>query len=231
MSFRLQDQYPKAIQIERGVRQANVILPKLFTAMQGNVFKLLEWNGLPYKLHYLLIVCNFTSLQTYILVEKLANFYVLYTHILISFGLILFNFAPIYESYHSGAFSAINSNQTDDIVLKHCVYFVLPFDCERNIYGYIIVVIYNMYLSYNCSSCFCAFDILLVIIVFHIWGHLRILKNNLENFPMPLIVQQNNYILNGKSMIIKTSFYSPEETINIRKLIVFNIENHKYILE
>lgn len=45
MSIRLQDESTKPIQLQRGVRQGDVISPKLFTSALEDVFKLLDWNG------------------------------------------------------------------------------------------------------------------------------------------------------------------------------------------
>jgi hypothetical protein len=41
----IQDQDYKPIQLRRGVRQGDVILPKLYTAALEDMFKLLDWNG------------------------------------------------------------------------------------------------------------------------------------------------------------------------------------------
>ena len=46
MSIRLQEESTKPIQLQKGVRQGDVISPKLFTNALEDVFKLLEWDGL-----------------------------------------------------------------------------------------------------------------------------------------------------------------------------------------
>ncbi|CAH2233484.1 jg14913 [Pararge aegeria aegeria] len=46
MSVRIQDQTTRPMQLQRGVRQRDVISPKLFTAALEDVFKLMDWNGL-----------------------------------------------------------------------------------------------------------------------------------------------------------------------------------------
>ena len=46
MSIRLQEESTKPIQLQKGVRQGDVISPKLFTNALEDLFKLLEWDGL-----------------------------------------------------------------------------------------------------------------------------------------------------------------------------------------
>ncbi|CAK1577928.1 unnamed protein product [Parnassius mnemosyne] len=45
MAIRVQNQSTKPIQLQRGVRQDDVISPKLFTAALEDVFKFLDWKG------------------------------------------------------------------------------------------------------------------------------------------------------------------------------------------
>ncbi|XP_073948913.1 uncharacterized protein [Choristoneura fumiferana] len=45
MSFRLHDQSTKPIPLQRGVRQGDVIAPKLFTVALEDAFKVLDWKG------------------------------------------------------------------------------------------------------------------------------------------------------------------------------------------
>lgn len=46
MTIRVQNQNTNPIQLQRGVRQGDVISPKLFTAALEDIFKLLDWEGL-----------------------------------------------------------------------------------------------------------------------------------------------------------------------------------------
>ncbi|CAK1578478.1 unnamed protein product [Parnassius mnemosyne] len=45
MAIRVQNRSTKCIQLQRDVRQCDVISPKVFTAALEDVFKLLDWKG------------------------------------------------------------------------------------------------------------------------------------------------------------------------------------------
>lgn len=135
-------------------------------------------------------------------------------------GIFLFNFMPCYNNYAKGMFG---EDRVPNSTFEHSVYYYSPIeDVYTTIKGYWIMFTFNIYMSYNVSCGLCAFDLFLSLIVFQIWGQLKLLKHNLQVFPLPKMQEGDN----------KTPlFYSTEENIHIHRLLSDNISHHKYILE
>uniref|UniRef100_A0A0V0J0Z9 Odorant receptor n=1 Tax=Cydia pomonella TaxID=82600 RepID=A0A0V0J0Z9_CYDPO len=127
-------------------------------------------------------------------------------------GLLLFIFMPWFNNYNRGMFG---ENRPQNSTFEHSVYYYLPDDIDTTEEEYWLLFIFNMLLSYMTTICMCVFDLLLILIVFQIWGHLRILKHNLQNVPLP-----ENSIM-----------YSVEENNNIRMLLKENILHHNFIIQ
>ncbi|CAH0703408.1 unnamed protein product [Spodoptera exigua] len=122
---------------------------------------------------------------THILVHKISHFFTMYVFMLMCCGILLFNLTPIYNSYAAGMFK---DERPPNATFDHAVYFALPFDTATNFKGYVVVSLYNWYISITCSTYFCIIDLTIFIMVFHLWGHMRVLTYNLEHFPKPASV-------------------------------------------
>nr|AFC91716.2 putative odorant receptor OR4 [Cydia pomonella] len=125
-------------------------------------------------------------------------------------GVSLFTFMPWYNNYNNRMFILDRpANRT----FEQAVYFYcFTEDVYTTIKGYWVLFVFNIPTTYN-TSCVVAFDLLLSLIVFQIWGHLKILKHNvLSIFP-------------------KEGMYSPEENMKVREILKEIIEHHKFIIK
>ncbi|NP_001299596.1 uncharacterized LOC106130543 [Amyelois transitella] len=114
-------------------------------------------------------------------IHKLCHFFTMYMMAVMLWGLILFNLVPLYNTIANGAFIPSQENVTYETSVNYAV----PFDYQHNLLWFIVINIFNWYISYVASTYFCVFDLLLALMMFHLWGHLKILIYNLENFPRP----------------------------------------------
>ncbi|XP_061726199.1 putative odorant receptor 59c [Cydia pomonella] len=146
--------------------------------------------------------------QTHI-ISGMFTIYVMWQMVI---GVSLFIFMPCFNNYNRGMFS---ENRPQNSTFEHSVYYYLPDAVYTTEEGYWILFIFNIPISYVTTIGLCVFDLLLILIVFQIWGHLRILKHNLQNIPLP-----ENSIM-----------YSVEENNNIRMLLKENILHHNIIIQ
>ncbi|XP_063631294.1 uncharacterized protein LOC134802588 [Cydia splendana] len=127
-------------------------------------------------------------------------------------GVSLFIFMPWFNNYSRNMF---NENRPQNTTFEHSMYYYLPDAVYTTIDGYWTLFVINIPISCVVTIGLCVFDLLLSLIVFQIWGHLRILKHNLFSIPIPA----------------KSGSYSVEENNRIRMLLEEIILHHKFIVK
>nr|AGY14585.2 putative odorant receptor [Sesamia inferens] len=164
------------------------------------------------------------SYKIHIMVHKMCHFFTIYLIALMCLGILLFNATPMYNSYSDGMYS---SERPENSTFDLSVYFSLPFDYTTNYKGYSAVFCINWYLSCTCSSYFCIVDLIISLMVFHLWGHMRILRYNLESFPKPasLLVESGNDNVDGFD-----NKYTQQEMKEVHNLLRDNIHYHSVII-
>jgi hypothetical protein len=158
------------------------------------------------------------SFQTYLLVNKISHYFTLYVTVAMLLGILLFNALPLYNNITAGAF---RRERPANLTFEHSVYMSLPFDSTTNFKGFLVQFTFNWYISYICSACFCIVDLFLSLMVFHVWGHLRILIQKMETFTKP------NSDENGKD----SGLYSEEEMKEVGDKLKEIVQHHTFVLE
>nr|CBH19582.1 olfactory receptor 1 [Antheraea polyphemus] len=153
------------------------------------------------------------AMKTHILVHKISHCFAMYIFGSMITGIILFNSIPMYNNIVSGAF---NNPRPENATFQHAVYYSLPFDYTTSLRGFLVVFSCNLYITTICSSCICVFDLFLSLMVFHLWGHYKILIYNLEHFPIP----SNDAII-----------FSVEESKGVILRLQENIRHHNLIID
>nr|AJF23784.1 olfactory receptor OR6 [Planotortrix octo] len=93
----------------------------------------------------------------------------------------MFNIAPLALNYSRGMLS---SERPMNVTFEYSVYYALPVDQNTGVW-YIVICMYNAYVSYNLGCMFLCHDLQISVFVFHIWGHMNIFEHNLNYFPRP----------------------------------------------
>nr|CAI43910.1 olfactory receptor-1 [Bombyx mori] len=155
-------------------RTALVMLFERYLVLTGRFITVMHLFNFQKNSDYAYKLCTF--------VNRMSHFYTLYVLFSMFMGLGLFNLLPLYNNYVSGAFS---DPYGPNVTFFHSVYFAFPFDYSHNFRGYIIMALFNSYVSVTCSIGLVMFDLLMCLMVMHVWGHLKILSHNLINFPRP----------------------------------------------
>lgn len=159
--------------------------------------------------------------------DKYSYVLTLFQMAMVVLGMTLFNLLPVYKSYRAGAFTAWDlTNKT----LEYSIYYTLPgFNCLDHFY---IATTLNLYLSYITSCSICTLDLLLILIVFQIIGHIQILKYNIENIPTPsrsvsIFVTEISPSSNSN---VTVQLYNKEENYVIKQKLIGFISHHRFII-
>ncbi|XP_063540051.1 uncharacterized protein LOC134749076 [Cydia strobilella] len=152
-------------------------------------------------------------------IEKICSIFTVFIHIQLYGGILLFNITPGYKNFKTGMYS---SDKPINGTYETAVYITLPFEYLSDIKGHIFLNFFSWIFIYIGSTTFCLYHLLLSLIVFHIWGNLKILKYNLDNFPKPANPQMTS---------IGISWYTEEESKNISTLIVELVNYHRNIMD
>lgn len=163
----------------------------------------------------------FPFLQIYKKVHKISSIFTVIIYIQVYFTVIFFNLTPFYNNIKSGVFKASQHSLENGTRYEYAVYYYTKFEHNNLIYAIISSV--NWLIVFDGGLYFCTYDLLVSLIAFHIWGHLKILKYNLKNFQKLNSVQT---IMNEHENLM---YYNVEKSQNIKKFLIENIKHHKMI--
>nr|AGY14587.2 putative odorant receptor [Sesamia inferens] len=142
-------------------------------------------------------------------------------------GLSLFNVTPMYNNYSAGNYARGGSQ--GNATYEHALYFSNPFPTSDDLKWYIAYNFYNWGISYLCATWFCMHDCFLSLMVFHMWGHFKILLYNLDNFPKP--TTKTSFILEGTFTTVNYEIFTSHEQKNVSVQLHELIEYHRSIVK
>ncbi|XP_026736951.1 uncharacterized protein LOC113500376 isoform X1 [Trichoplusia ni] len=175
------------------------------------------------KMHlfYYKAVSKFAS-QTHERIHFICHYFTLFICGQMTIGLILFNVIPMWINYAAGNFDHKVINST----YEHSVYFYLPEYAYTHWDAYIAICLVNWFISYVTSVILCMLDLLLSLMIFHLWGHFKILIHDLESFPLPAKTETVTFEGNN---VLTAAMYSDEEQEQVSKKLKECIDYHRLI--
>lgn len=153
--------------------------------------------------------------------HKISTFFTNYIILQLFSGVTLFNVTPMLHNYTTGMYSR---NPPVNGTYAHCAYYSYPFNFTTNLYGYLVVFFMNWLNSFDAAGCLCIMDLYISLIVFHAWGHLKILDYHLRNFPRPAMEGKVDEIANP-------AMYDEEESKEVRAMLKKHVNHHRIIIK
>nr|ADB89181.1 odorant receptor 4 [Ostrinia nubilalis] len=156
-------------------------------------------------------------------INRLCSIFVAFVAVEVTIGVFLFNLMPFLNNYKKGMF---NQELPIGKVFEHSINYSLPYvDCYTNLIGYIVMTLINIICSYDCGMFFSGVDVCIAVIVFHIWGHLKILDHRLRTFPTPVQMRGHQSGDPGDDLM-----YTKEENMKAAAMLKDIIEYHGMIM-
>nr|WKF45262.1 odorant receptor 6 [Spodoptera frugiperda] len=165
------------------------------------------------------------AMETHKRVHLLSHLFTLWLLFQMVFGVIFFNLIPMYYNYTAGRYKP---GGTQNSTFEHSLYYKYPFDTLTEVKGYIVANIINWILSCLCVTWFCMCDLILSLMVFNIWGHLKMLTHTLHNFPRPSL--ETSITIDG-GLTVTSAKYSVEESVQILDKLKECVNYHRRIVE
>ena len=156
--------------------------------------------------------------QVYKQVHKILEYFTTWILIELYVGTSSFHLIPLYNNIKSGVFTGNDHSLSNGTLYDYAMYLYIPY--EQNNIIFICIFVISLIYIFDIGSAFCTYDVLMLTIIIHIWGHLKILIYNLENFPRPEADRNK-----------ESDFrFNKKESRVIFDMLKENIEHHKLIM-
>uniref|UniRef100_A0A2A4K9S9 Odorant receptor n=1 Tax=Heliothis virescens TaxID=7102 RepID=A0A2A4K9S9_HELVI len=165
------------------------------------------------------------SMQIHKQVHKISHLFTLYLTGQMIAGLSLFNLTPMYNNFSAGKYK---KGGLKNSTFEHSLYYSYPFNVSSDVRGYIVSNICDWIISYLCSTWFCTLDLFLSIMVFHVWGHFKILLHDLDHFPRP--ANLTTFKLDNSNITLTSEKFSSIELGQVSEKLKKCIEYHRKIV-
>ncbi|XP_072930312.1 uncharacterized protein [Epargyreus clarus] len=168
-----------------------------------------------------------TYKEVFLLFDKISLHYIIFLMGTLVSGLVSFNLSPMYVNFKNGAFTS-NKHNLQNISLQFAVNYQYPGYNQRE--HFYIATIVNFFLSYLCSVSVVSIDMLLVLMIFQVLGHLEILSRNMQSIPKPKTVHLINEITEKSIFVCEVEMYDIEENVQIKQILKELILHHNVII-
>ncbi|CAK1553969.1 unnamed protein product [Leptosia nina] len=154
-------------------------------------------------------------------VDTISHYYVLAVIPVLLSVILLYNVPSFWENVSHGAFQMPTPH---NITLRFSINYEFPgFKLEDH---FIFVTILNLTVCYGCTVIIRTMDLMLIMMMFQIIGHLLVLRRNLNDFPVPNNVTEIN--IGRRRYTVK--MFSKKENEFLHRLIVKCVDHHRFIV-
>lgn len=130
----------------------------------------------------------------------------------------------MYQNYKIGVFTGNKAANTSAYFTVY--YYLYPgFNIDD---GFVFHTLMNLALCYECTVAICVFNLLVILMVFQIVGHVKLLLNNFKEFPRPKKFKLVR--VPGSDEVLEVETFDDEENVMVHGKLAELIEHHKFIV-